>query len=277
MIKINNGGNQGGFSLIELMVALAISGAVLTGIYGAYHDQLRTSVTQQRVVDMNQNVRTAMLVIERDLHMGGANPTGDAPSGIIAAEANRLRLAMDHGGSANDAIDDGLDNDLDGIIDEGIDTVDNDGDGLIDEDDEAEWYDGDITDQGEVVEYDLNADSLRRRFNDGGSDDPTDANSVTNWIARNIDALNFVYLDGSDPPNVLPTPVANADLENIRSVQVTVVARAGATVPVLARKVADDTIYQNPQGDVVLDMSAAPDQFRRIMATSVIKCRNMGL
>jgi type IV pilus assembly protein PilW len=284
MQKLNE---NNGFSLIELMVAMAIAGMVLTGIYGAYQDQLRTSITQDRIVDMNQNLRTAMYIIERDLRMGGANPTGSAPAGITTATANTLVIAMDDGGTENvagesNAIDDGVDNDLDGLVDEGDDGVDNDGDLLVDEEDEVEWFDGDTTDQGEVVMFDLNSGNLRRRFNSHGSNDPTAAPGNTRHIARNIDALNFVYLDGADPPNVIPTPVTGTDLEDIRSVQVTIVARAGATEAVLARKHTDNKIYRNPRGtiaagDIILDKSASPDRFRRQMVTTTIKCRNMGI
>jgi type IV pilus assembly protein PilW len=291
-IKQKNG--QSGFSLLELMVALAIAGIVLAGIYGAYQDQLRTSITQERIVDMNQNLRTAMYIIERDLRMGGANPTGSAPGRNHHGEANTLvQIAMDDGGTDNmvgltpgesNAIDDGIDNDEDGMIDERDDDgVDNDGDrGLIDEEDEVEWFDGDTTDQGEVVMFDLNSGNLRRRFNSHGSNDPTAAPGNTRHIARNIDALNFVYLDGADPPNVIPTPVTGTDLEDIRSVQVTIVARAGATEAVLARKHTDNKIYRNPRGtiaagDIILDKSASPDRFRRQMVTTTIKCRNMGI
>jgi type IV pilus assembly protein PilW len=270
---------QKGFSLIELMVAVAISGVVLSGIYGAYHDQLRTSITQEGIVDMNQNLRIALLTIEKDLRMAGANWTGDAPAGIIVAATNELHVSMDDGGRDNvagnsNAIDDGQDNDRDQLTDEGDDDLDNDGDLLVDEEYEIEWYDGDTTDQGEVVRFDLDSGNLRRFINTAGSSVP---NVDTRHVGRNIEALDFVYLDGNDPPNVIPAPVANADLENIRAVQVTIVARAGADVPVLARKVTDNTVYRNPQGDVVLDKSALPDQFRRRMVTATIKCRNMGL
>ncbi|HSO20580.1 MAG TPA: prepilin-type N-terminal cleavage/methylation domain-containing protein, partial [Desulfosarcina sp.] len=235
--------NQDGFSLIELMVAMALTGVVLAGIYGAYQDQLRTSITQERIVDMNQNLRVAMMIIERELRMGGANPTGDAPAGFTTAAANTLTIAMDDGGTLNQAASDGVDNDDDGMTDESAtDGVDNDGDGLTDEADEAEeWYDGDTDDQGEVVMFDLNSGNLRRRFNSAGSTDPT---VNTDWIARNIEALDFVYFDGADPPNVIAAPVTGTDLEDIRSVQVTIVARAGDAVPVLARKHTDRTVYR---------------------------------
>ncbi|BBO80106.1 hypothetical protein DSCO28_06720 [Desulfosarcina ovata subsp. sediminis] len=274
-------GKENGFTLIELLVAMAISGVVLAGIYEAYLDQLRTTITQQRIVDMNQNLRAAVLIMERDLRMNGANPTGNASAGFVTAEDAKLRIAMDDGGTdneennTNNAIDDGNDNDDDGLTDEGVDDVDNDGDGEVDEADEAEWYDGDITDESEVIEFDLNNGNLRRRANSQGSDDPTDGTGITKWIATNIDAINFVYLD--DDGDVLTTPVTGSDLDDIRSVQVTIIARSGDTVPVLMRKHTDNTIYSNPQGTVILDKSAAPDQFRRQMVTTTIKCRNMGL
>ena len=266
---------QMGFSLIELMVALAITGILLTGIYSAYQDQLRTSLTQGQIVDMNQNLRAAMLLLEQDLRMGGGDPTGMAQAGFTVADATTFTLSMDDGGTNSQATGDGVDNDNDGMTDESdTDGIDNDGDGVIDEpEEEAEWYDGDTDDQGEIVMYDLNAGNLRRWFNSSGSTNPS--NAV--WLASNIDAIDFVYLDGSTPPAVIPTPVASDRMDDIRAVQVTIVARAGANVAVMARKHTDQTVYKNPQGTVLLDRSAAPDQFRRKMITTTIKCRNLGL
>jgi type IV pilus assembly protein PilW len=94
-------------------------------------------------------------------------------------------------------------------------------------------------------------------------------------LAENIDAINFVYLDGADPPNVLATPVA--DRSEIRSVQITIVARSGQNLPGFFYRQTDDRIYRNQQGTIILDMSAAPDNFRRQLLTAEVKCRNLGL
>ncbi|WP_319408631.1 prepilin-type N-terminal cleavage/methylation domain-containing protein [uncultured Desulfosarcina sp.] len=252
---------QSGFSLIELMVAMAIGSIVLAGIYGAYQDQLRTSLTQQRIVDMNQNLRVAIMILERELRMGGANPTGNATAGITTAQTNNLVIAMDDGGTLSDALTDGIDNDEDGAIDET-------GEG-------EEWYDGDTNDQGEVVMFDLVGGNLRWGFNAAGSTDPTAVPGNIVPIASNIDAIDFVYMNGDDPPAVIPAPVTGNDLDDIRYVQVTIVARAGVTDQGFVRKHTDNTVYRNPQGTVVF--TAPGDQFRRRMVTTTIKCRNMGL
>ena len=272
--------NQSGFTLVEMMVATAITVIVLAAIFQAYQSQLRTNNTQHRIVEMNQALRTALLTIETDLRMAGLNPTGNAPAGITTAEASVIVMAMDDGGrdndcsNANNANADGRDNNGNGLVDEGCDGIDNNGNGLIDEEDEWEWYNGEVTNEGEIVRYDIDNGNLRRRYNSSDSNDPTD---VTRHIAFNIDVLNFVYLDGSNPPNVLATPVTGNDLEDIRSVQVTIIARDGDNPPGLAMPHTDAMVYRNPQGDVLLDKSANPDAFRRQVVTTVFNLRNMGL
>ena len=247
--------NQGGFTLIEMLIAMAMGTIILAGIYGAYQDQLRTSITQQQLVDMNQNLRVAMYVLERDLRMSGANPTGNPDAGFITKEADELVIAMDDGG---------MDNRAGNTKNARGDNTDNDGDGTTDEADE--WYDGDITDQGEVVRYDLDNGNLRRRFNSADSTDPTDNTDI---LASNIDFLDFTYLDGANPPALTDDP------EEIRYVQVTIVARSGDYVPVFMRKHTDNKVYRNPLG--TRQFTAPGDQFRRVMVSTTIKCRNMGL
>jgi hypothetical protein len=88
-----------------------------------------------------------------------------------------------------------------------------------------------------------------------------------NPVALNIDALNFVYLDNDG--------ITALNLADIRSVQITLVARSGDVVPVLMRKHTDNTIYTNQQGTVILP--AQNDNFRRIRLTATVKVRNLGL
>ena len=60
-----------GFTLIELMITMAISLIILAGIYAAYQAQLRSHVTQQVVVDIQQNLRSSMHYLQRSVRMAG--------------------------------------------------------------------------------------------------------------------------------------------------------------------------------------------------------------
>jgi type IV pilus assembly protein PilW len=127
--------------------------------------------------------------------------------------------------------------------------------------------DGDTNDPSESITYSLSGGDLLR----------DDVNGVGNQIiAENIDALNFVYLDGASPPNVLDDDGngnVTTSISDIRSVQITVVARAGREDP--QRKYTDTSSYTNQQGTVIL--AAQNDHFRRRLLTTTIRCRNLGL
>ena len=139
-------------------------------------------------------------------------------------------------------------------------TADLNGDGETDDPSEHMIY----------THYDTNAD---------GTDDALGRNDVnagagTQLLAENIDELNFVYLDGSrNALNDMTTSVDPADLTNIRSIQVTMVARSGIIDP----EYTDNNTYQNqhPGGSEVI-YTAPGDNFRRRLLTTEIKCRNLG-
>ncbi|SLM32186.1 conserved hypothetical protein [Desulfamplus magnetovallimortis] len=67
-----------GFTLIEILISLAISGILMSGVYVSYLSQNKSYETQQRVIEMQQNLRNAMYHITRDIRMAGFNPTGSA-------------------------------------------------------------------------------------------------------------------------------------------------------------------------------------------------------
>ena len=98
-------------------------------------------------------------------------------------------------------------------------------------------------------------------------------------MALNIDAINFVYLDSdrNDLINnlLVPPAVPAGDLDDIRSIQISIVARSGKNVPALFNSSRDLRNYRNQQGDIILPAQA--DYFKRVLLTAEIKVRNLGL
>ena len=62
---------QKGVTLIELLVALVICGVVIGAIYRLFIVQTRAYTVQDQVVEVQQNVRSAMEIMLRDLRMTG--------------------------------------------------------------------------------------------------------------------------------------------------------------------------------------------------------------
>ncbi len=62
---------QAGFSLVEILVAMALLGVVMTAIFNLYLGTERSADTQDRIADVQQNVRYAMDQLARDIRMGG--------------------------------------------------------------------------------------------------------------------------------------------------------------------------------------------------------------
>ena len=218
-----------GFTLVELLIAMAMSSIVLASVVAAYSSQVRSHVTQQMVADMQQNIRGAMYIMQREIRMAGYDLTGLTGASILVADDAQLQFQIDDNG-------------------------------------DGDFIDGADNDSMEQIRYAMTG---------GGALGRQIWNGPLTPLAENIDAINFVYLDGANPPNVLATPVV--DRSEIRSVQITIVARSGQNMPVLFYRKTDDRIYRNQQGTIILDMSAAPDAFRRRLLTAEVRCRNLGL
>lgn len=63
--------NEMGFTMIELLIALAIAGILLVSIYNLYISQSTTYTVQEQVSDMQQNARVAMDIVSRHIRMAG--------------------------------------------------------------------------------------------------------------------------------------------------------------------------------------------------------------
>ena len=60
-----------GFTIIELMVASALSLVVMGGIYSVYRSQQKSYVVREQVTVMQQNLRAGMVVLTSDIRMAG--------------------------------------------------------------------------------------------------------------------------------------------------------------------------------------------------------------
>ena len=268
--------NEKGFTLIEVLIAMALVGLVMTAVYRVYSQQVAVNNTQTIVRDMQQNIRAALYHMERELRMAGLDPSGNADAGVELAQTNRITVSADfEGGTAGDPND---------------------------------FFDETITGR-ERVSYRLNNDIAENGgLGDGVCDnlqagDLTPCNLVRivgtpaagimavagNVIAENIDSVDFVFLgvDTTDTTcdNDCPIvgavgggPVADDRLDDIRSIQITIVARAGgASQPGFIIPYDHVRAFTAQEGSVVLAPMLANDGFRRNLLTSEISLRNMGL
>ncbi|MEW6720812.1 MAG: PilW family protein [Thermodesulfobacteriota bacterium] len=95
------GNPEAGFTLIEVMAALAILGIAMTAVFSTFISQQQSFTTQSRVAEMQQNLRLAVDCMTRDIRMAGygmpmstntasdnvALPAGVLPGGITAIRA----------------------------------------------------------------------------------------------------------------------------------------------------------------------------------------------
>lgn len=84
-----------GFTLIELLVVLAISLLVMTSIYTTFHFQQQSYSLQRQMVAMEQNLRSAMIMMEKEIRMAGCDPFGISGAGIVTAGASTIQFTMD--------------------------------------------------------------------------------------------------------------------------------------------------------------------------------------
>ncbi len=68
--------NNGGLTLIELLVGLVICAVLVGGIYRLFVAQGKAYTVQDQIVEVQQNIRGAMEILLRDLRMTGYDDAG---------------------------------------------------------------------------------------------------------------------------------------------------------------------------------------------------------
>lgn len=224
---------------MELIVAVAMVGILAAAIYSTYKAQQDSYVVQEQMVEMQQNLRAALYMIERDIRMAGFNPAGIPDlAGFVAA------LPDGDGTETTDSTNMAC-------------TIDDDANGAIDADNDVEQ-----------IAYRLDSNRLQKFTYDAGS-----ASWQWQTVADNIEAIDFVYLDGSGNP-IDPTTASNLPL--IRSVQITLLARTTNET----KDYSNNHTYANqldPADPYYWSFTAPGDNFRRRLLTTEIRCRNMGI
>jgi type IV pilus assembly protein PilW len=84
-----------GFTLVEMLVAMAIGAIVMAAVYSTYSTQQKSYILQEQVSAMQQNIRAAMYYMTRDIRMAGCDPTGNANAGITAAGPTSISFTRD--------------------------------------------------------------------------------------------------------------------------------------------------------------------------------------
>ncbi len=285
--------NNKGFTLIELMIAMVVGSIIMAVIYSTYQAQQKSYTTQHLAVEMQQNIRSAISLMKREIRMAGYDPLADdgvdndgtngvddpgesSGAGIVSAAGNFVQFSFDDNANSvttdsNESLTYGFtagDIDLDGIADDGAESL-----SRID-------AGGGTT---EVIAYDIQGIAFAYAFDDDGDGQleitPGNGNVIwamdaddDGWLDTVLDDNDDGVIDAGDSvggaaldPAFWP---AQVDIDNIRAVRIWVLARS--RIPI--RGQSDNRTY-------VVGARRVPtgDDFQRRLLVDTINCRNMGL
>jgi len=113
------GKKDGGFTLVELLVGLALGLVVAAGVLNIFVHQNRTNEYQQEVAYAQQNVRAAMELMTREIRSAGYNPENNSFDAVKTATASSIRVLSNVSGDSEAGDPDDADEDVTYTIDNG--------------------------------------------------------------------------------------------------------------------------------------------------------------
>lgn len=106
-----------GFTIIELLIAMAASALVMAAIYVLFVSQQRHYMAQSQVVEMQQNLRSGTGMMESDLRMVGYSPVENPTDTFGLRDITKRNLDYTLNANGNSTIQFSVDLDEDGVLD----------------------------------------------------------------------------------------------------------------------------------------------------------------
>ena len=179
--------NIRGFTLVEMVLALAISTIVLAAIYSVFTIANKNFTTQNAAANAQQNLRTAIGLMAQDIRLAGLDPSGSDNFGIAYASQTKIRFTLD-------SIDSGS-GDFNGVVDEA---------------------------NFEEVTYDFQGNQVMQTLYETVTTTTPDTAS----LISNITNLDFAYFDAENAnlidAGLSPPRVPDDKLADIRTVEIIV-------------------------------------------------------
>ncbi len=210
MMKNNN--LSAGFSLIELMISLAILGVVLAGVTKVFVTTGKFNTSQEMMMEVQQNIRAAKHLMVDEIRSAACNPLRE----------QRIGFEFDSSAETSDI----MDTDADSIhftrdIDNG------DGDQLYEPDGKADEPNEDL------AYYRLDDTDTIMNWNDNRPGTLyRNTASARQPLADDITALHFQYFNANNS-EILPAYLTNnTQLDTIKTVQITITGQVQNTARV---------------------------------------------
>jgi type IV pilus assembly protein PilW len=290
--------NNRGFTLVELLIAVTISVVAMAMIYAGYKSQQEAHTNERLVVDMQQNGRSTLAFMRREIRMAnyapravnGIDDDGDGSideadesvvAGFLTVRADRLNFTMDINNDADTYVDDGRDDDNnENITYRFAAAEDADGDGIADAGAAVLMREGATGGGLQPLAYDVHAVAFAYAFdvdNDGSLDTYTPggvSNGIVIWafdsngdgtLDRHLDTNMDGLIDENDTADGANLATAVA-INNVRAVQIWILTRS--QVPMKGRSAAAQSFVVGPRH------ISANDGFKRAVFNSMVTVRN---
>ena len=102
--------SKNGLSLVELLMAMAASLIILAAVYSVFTMTSKSFTTQNVAASIQQNLRSAIGLMARDIRVAGLDPVGSGSFGFSYASRTKIRFTID-------SVDSGS-GDFNGTVDE---------------------------------------------------------------------------------------------------------------------------------------------------------------